>query len=72
MADEKFLTSELAIQLSDILATVITEKPNDALGLFESLAVFSRTGKMVPDDDPTVFLGEESVSKAAITPEQMR
>ena len=68
MEEEQFLSSDLAVQLSDVIATIINEKPDNALGLFESLATFNRTGKMVCDPEPSLYLGEDKISKAVVPP----
>eukprot|EP01059_Diplonema_ambulator_P019957 TRINITY_DN3363_c0_g2_i2.p1 TRINITY_DN3363_c0_g2~~TRINITY_DN3363_c0_g2_i2.p1 ORF type:complete len:580 (+),score=197.59 TRINITY_DN3363_c0_g2_i2:265-2004(+) len=67
MDGQQFLSSELSSHLTDILATILKEKPNDGLRLFEALSAFSRTGKMVPDADANVYVGEDTVSKPLIT-----
>eukprot|EP01064_Diplonema_japonicum_P036727 TRINITY_DN835_c0_g1_i1.p1 TRINITY_DN835_c0_g1~~TRINITY_DN835_c0_g1_i1.p1 ORF type:complete len:556 (+),score=161.56 TRINITY_DN835_c0_g1_i1:51-1718(+) len=67
MDEDQFLNSELASHLTDILVTVIREKPNDGLRLFESLSAFSRTGKMVPDAEANVYSGDDGAGKPIIT-----
>ena len=71
MDDNALLKSDFTIQLTDIVATIINERPADGLELFESLAVFNKTGKMIPDPDTSVYLGDDIASKTLITPEQL-
>eukprot|EP01063_Lacrimia_lanifica_P005814 TRINITY_DN1350_c0_g1_i1.p1 TRINITY_DN1350_c0_g1~~TRINITY_DN1350_c0_g1_i1.p1 ORF type:complete len:554 (+),score=249.82 TRINITY_DN1350_c0_g1_i1:75-1736(+) len=71
MDEDQFLSSDLASQLTDILATIITEKPPNALGLFESLATFHHTGKMVPEKTSSVYT-DDATAQPEVTVEDLQ